>query len=313
MILEQYQEIKFRKDTLGLIALANQIIENYQAQGLDLTLRQLYYRLVAADVIPNKQTEYDRLGRIISDARLAGLVAWDAIVDRTRNMKANPHWGTPGEIMQAAASGYARDKWADQIYRPVVLVEKEALEGVVAQIGDQLDVPYEACKGYFSQSEMWGLAKRCLRWMKKSRGAHTNPRGQHPIILHLGDHDPSGIDMTRDIQDRLEMFCGCPIVVRRLALNMPQIEQYDPPPNPAKQTDSRFSDYADKFGDESWELDALEPDVLMELISDAVSEYRDDEKWERAVRREARERKVLEAAAGNWNRVEQLFASSLEE
>lgn len=78
------------------------------------------------------------------------------------------------------------------------------------------------------------------------------------VILHLGDHDPSGIDMTRDISDRLELF-GADVEVKRIALNWDQIDEFTPPPNPAKLSDSRAGAYIAEYGDESWELDALEP------------------------------------------------------
>ena len=84
------------------------------------------------------------------------------------------------------------------------------------------------------------------------------------MIIHLGDHDPSGIDMTRDIQERLQMF-GADVYVKRVALTMNQIGTYNPPPNPAKITDSRASKYIDEYGNESWELDALEPQVITDL------------------------------------------------
>lgn len=220
MLYEKYIEKNFRAASLTLIEKAKKIMITYAEAGLDLTLRQLYYRLVAAAVIPNHQKQYDNLGALLSDARLAGLLPWDVMVDRTRSMKANSHWDNPASIMDAVAYSYGLDLWSDQENRPIVLVEKEALEGIVAQTAGELDIPYEACKGYFSQSEMWSLGKKCLRYLSE---------GQTPVILHLGDHDPSGIDMTRDIETRLSLFVGERVEVKRLALNMSQVEQYQPP------------------------------------------------------------------------------------
>src|ERR1700722_6974774 len=120
-------------------------------------------------------------------------------------------------------------------------------------------------------------------------------RGQRPIVFHLGDHDPSGIDMTRDNYDRLSMFAGAPVQVVRRALNMPQVEEYDPPPNPAKLTDSRARDYIDKYGDECWELDALDPAMLRDLIRDAVLRIRDREKWDAALAQEVDDLRYLDS------------------
>jgi len=204
------------------------------------------------------------------------------------------HWTHPSEIIQSAAQSFRIDKWADQEHRPEVWVEKDALVGIVERICRELDIPFLACRGYTSQSEMWSSAMRLQRLADEC--------GQTPIILHFGDHDPSGIDMTRDITDRLRMFMGG-IEVRRVALNMNQVEEFNPPPNPAKSTDARFSSYLELFGDESWELDALEPAVLVQLITDNVLEMRDEEKWERSVAREAEYIAQLDDAADRWDEV----------
>jgi hypothetical protein len=288
-----YVDKKFNPEHLGLIRTANAIVADYQAQGFDLTLRQVYYQMVARDIIPNTQQSYKRLGDIINDARLAGQVDWLAIVDRTRNVRGNTHWESPEEIIGASARGYAIDRWAKQPVRPEVWVEKDALVGIVGGICRELDVPFFSCRGYTSSSEMWSGAMRLLKWTRK---------GQRPMIFHLGDHDPSGKDMTRDILDRMELFMGG-LKVERLALNMNQIEEYNPPPNPAKITDSRSTKYIDEFGEESWELDALEPTVITELIRENVEGVRDQALWDEAVEEEEEARKVLTAASENWEEV----------
>ncbi len=305
-----YRNFSFRTDTLAMIRKANEIIEEYQAQGFDLTLRQLYYQLVSRDIIPNKVSEYKRLGSIINDARLAGLIDWEAIVDRTRNLRSLSHWSSPSSIIESAAYSFRIDKWADQKYRPEVWIEKDALVGVIANVCEQNDVPYFSCRGYTSQSEMWGAAQRLLRYQNGTTGESLGSvnRRQTPVILHFGDHDPSGKDMTRDIVERLEMFTGRAIHVHRLALNFDQIEQYNPPPNPAKETDSRFQAYMLEFGDESWELDALEPTVIAGLIQRAIDDLRDADKWDAAVAQEDEKRELLSRAATHWTKVEKTLA-----
>lgn len=295
---QAYITKKFRAESLERIAVANSILEEYARQGFDLTLRQLYYQFVARGYIPNRQEEYDRLGSLINDARLAGLVDWDHIVDRTRNLRENPHWTSPSSIIRSAALSFQVDKWATQPCRVECWIEKDALVGVIAGICNQLDVPYFSCRGYTSQSELRAAAMRMRGY---ARG------GQEPVLLHLGDHDPSGIDMTRDIGDRFAMFMGG-IEVRRLALNFDQIELYDPPPNPAKQTDARFASYVAQHGDESWELDALEPTVIEQLVEDAVRSVIDEEAWEEAEAEEGEGKSVLTRAAVRWDEVAELLA-----
>lgn len=290
-----YQEKKFRVETLALINLCNDIIRQYMAQGYTLTLRQLYYQLVSREIIPNTERDYKRLGSIVNDARLAGLIDWDAIEDRGRNQEGNTNWHSPDQIIEAAYSSYRRDWWEGQEYRPRVWVEKAALLGVVAPICLQLDVPYYACRGYNSQSEQWRSGREFLRDLD---------RGQAPVVLHFGDHDPSGIDMTRDNTERLAMFAGRTIIVKRIALNMDQIKQYAPPPNPAKTTDSRFLDYSMIYGDESWELDALDPPVIAGLIRAEVEQLINFDVLREVQQRERTEKAKLRVLFENWDDIQ---------
>jgi len=182
-----------------------------------------------------------------------------------------------------------------------VWVEKEALANVVGRVSEELDVPYFCCRGYVSQSEMWSAAQRFMR-MQSS--------GRNIVLLHLGDHDPSGIDMSRDIEERLNLF-GVNFnhfEFRRIALNMEQIQSFNPPPNPAKLTDSRANSYVRQFGDESWELDALEPRVIHSLIEDNVLEFRDETSVREVLERVDREKQVLRAVANDWNKVYEQYS-----
>lgn len=285
-----YIDKNFSAQSLAMIERCNGVIADYQSQGFSLTLRQLYYQMVSRNIIENTERSYKRLGDLVSNARLAGLIDWHAIEDRGRNLRENSHWVTPASIISSARESYALDKWKNQEYRPEVWVEKQALEGVVARACEDLDVPHFACKGYNSQSEQWSAAMRLKRYLAG---------GQTPIIFHLGDHDPSGIDMTRDNRDRLEMFMGG-VEVERLALNMDQVNQYQPPPNPAKESDSRFANYIELYGDESWELDALEPQVLVDLIQGAILSIRDERKWEEVVLQEEEHIRQLRNVEMRW-------------
>lgn len=286
MTFKCYIPKKFRAEALATIQTANEIMESYASKGFSMTLRQVYYQFVARGLIENSDASYNRLGGLLSDARLAGLVSWDHLEDRDRNLMGLSSYNTPQGYIRAQCSvaGYRRDLWEDQPMRPEVWVEKKAMVDVVGQICNRLRVDFFACKGYVSQSEQYVAGQRLRGYVM---------RGQRPIVFHLGDHDPSGLDMTRDNTERLSMFAGTPVQVVRLALNMDQVNQYDPPPNPAKVTDSRFEDYQRKYGDESWELDALEPQVIQNLIENNVTRVRNYDKWSEALRQEALERQEL--------------------
>lgn len=322
---------RFTPASLALIVRARAICEEYQEQGLDLTLRQVYYQFVSRGYLPNKDTEYKRLGAVISDARLAGLLDWNHIIDRTRNLRGNSHWSSPDEIVQAAAGSYMRERWEGQPTRVEVWIEKDALVGVLQAVCPRLDVPYFSCRGYTSQSEVWAAAARLRSYVEDDGASRV-------VVIHLGDHDPSGIDMSRDIEDRLRLFWAVdaglvdpeqvkselidgsleeniratvadldeeelPLTINRIALNMDQVRRYKPPPNPAKITDSRAEGYIRKFGNESWELDALDPKRLIDLVENAVLAERDEDIWDVTLGRERRERSALQDAARRWNEV----------
>lgn len=137
---EQFQSFDFRKDTLQVIQQANDIIEEYQHQGYELTLRQLYYQFVARDLIPNSQKSYNRLGNIISDARLNGDIDWDAIKDRTRYLQGNSHDTDPASAIEYAADSYKINLRKGQPVYVEAWVEKEALADVVGKACRPLDV-----------------------------------------------------------------------------------------------------------------------------------------------------------------------------
>lgn len=291
-----YVEKNFRSDSLALIDRINSVIEEYELQGYSLTLRQCYYQLVARGVILNNERSYKNTGNLINDARLAGLIDWNAIEDRTRNLQRLPHWSSPKSIIESASYQYRKNIWENQDYYVEVWVEKEALANVVGRVADGLDVPYFCCRGYVSQSEMWSAAQRFMLQQEC---------GKTVVLIHLGDHDPSGIDMSRDIEERLRLFGvdDDTFIFRRIALNMEQIELFNPPPNPAKLTDSRCGSYISKYGYESWELDALEPKVIHDLITDNVTEFWDIDEVQRVRDLVAKEKSVMESVANDWNKI----------
>lgn len=324
-----YERHNFKQTTLDIIDTANAVCARYAAQGFDLTLRQLYYVFISEDLFPNSwidraynrrnglgeetkntQKNYNRLGNAIDKARKAGLLDWDYITDRTRNLRGLKHYKGASEYVKEGSTLLQIDKWEDQPNRPEVWVEKDALVGVLQSVCPNEDVDFFSCRGFTSSSEMWGAAQRIRRIINS---------GQRFVLIHMGDHDPSGIDMTRDIQERIAMFLTKDLQVhdgnsysdahdivsgafeyRRIALNMPQIERFRPPPNPAKTTDSRYESYRELYGDDSWELDALPPDRLVGLVRAHIKDVRDAALWKAQVEREDGFRKELATLARHW-------------
>lgn len=304
----KYADIKFSPDRRTIVDQAIARIATYSDQGYSLTLRQLYYIFVSEDLFPaswadketgstNNERSYKKLGDIIGDARMAGLIDWHAIEDRTRGVNGLAHWETASEIVGACASQYRLDKWVGQTHRVEVWVEKDALKGVVQKAADEEDVQYFSCRGYTSLTAIWDAGQR----LKRHAG-----NGQRPVVLHLGDHDPSGIDMSRDIEERVAQFMdghGTELIFQRIALNMDQVRKYRPPPNPAKVTDSRFKAYQNEHGDESWELDALKPKMLHDLIVSKIREYRDDVAFKNRQSIERTNKSELERASEQWGQI----------
>jgi len=304
---------RFSHDKKVIIDLVNDILSEYQAEGYDLTVRQVYYQFVTRDFFPddrrwrqipdtkkwvkdpngtkNAPPNYKWLDDIMTDGRMAGLIDWDMIVDRGRETVTPTTWKDPAEIVNAAAQTFALDKWEDQLNHVEVMIEKQALEGVLIPVCQRLGIRFTANKGFSSASTLYETSKRLTGF---------SGRGKTTWVLYLGDHDPSGINMTRDVTRRLELFSGRSIIVDRLALNMDQIQSLNLPPSPAKEKDSRYQDYIVRFGNDSWELDALEPRQLAGIVTDAVERLRDNIAWSDAVKREESMRKELQAFADSY-------------
>jgi hypothetical protein len=288
---ETFLAHSFRQKTLARIARANEILGEYADQGFVLTLRQLFYQFVARQLIDNRQEAYDALGDTMTNARNAGRVDWDYIEDRTRDLQNYAAYSSLAEALKETADFYRRDLWATQAYRPEIWIEKSALIGVIEPACRRWRIPHIAVRGYNSVSELYVGGKRFARHAEQ---------GYTPIVLYLGDHDPSGLDMGRNIREKLSLYARVPIDVRRIALNRDQVSDLDLPPNPAKETDSRFDQYVEENGADCWELDALSPTVIDGLLEEAVSELVDEEAWDLALRREEREKIRLAGIADGF-------------
>lgn len=309
MARETFIPKRFNAEHQRIIDHAVELLEDMREQGFAVTLRSLYYMFVAEERwFPNTLQSYKRFGGIISDARLAGEIDWDLMEDRVRNVEKLAHWADPQNVMEAVVEHYREDLWLGQERRVHVRIEKDALIGVIEPVCKRWRVPYVACRGNTSQSEAYTAGKLFEREIDE---------GLWPLVLYLGDHDPSGIDMTRDNETRLAMFAGQSVEVRRIALNRDQIDRHRLPGNPAKLTDSRAGvrrdgsivpgSYVDLHGYDSWELDALKPTIMERLISDAVAEVIDPDVWAERQALEDHNKAILSAVLHRWDEVEQMF------
>lgn len=271
---------------LALIGIANEIVSDYQAQGYRLTLRQLFYQMVSRTIIPNTERAYKNLGDTISDGRLVGMLDWNAIEDRIRVPRVPQQFDSLSDLVDAALQAYRLLRWEGQKHYVELWVEKDALAGVLAPLASQYHVTLMVNRGYSSQSAMYESADRFKQATDQEKDC---------VLLYLGDHDPSGEDMVRDIQDRMDIF-GAEVEVRKVALTMAQVKHYNPPPNPAKLSDSRADGYIALHGASSWEVDALPPDVLQGTIRGQIERLLDSQKMGRIIAKEKRDKKALREA-----------------
>lgn len=337
----KFRDIRLSKQNKERLHVINSIVEDYQAQGYRLTLRQLYYQLVSRDIVPNKASEYGKLSNLLKEGRMSGQVDWDAIEDRLRKPSSPSSWESPKDIMKSAISSFALPRLAGQANYIETWVEKDALSGVLKRVTEPYHVPIMVNRGYSSVSAMYDA------YLRFSSALLT---GQKVTILYLGDFDPSGMDMIRDVKDRILEFIlndselmevaekmvgfgeshpteeqdalhtemydtykyderALPFIqltteddykyvntakaylyscfeVIPIALTRDQINQYDPPPNPAKTTDPRSGKFISEEGDTSWEVDALKPEVLANILESHILDLLDLEKYKAVVAQE---------------------------
>jgi len=288
-----YEDWNPKPESLEKLKLVNEIIEEYQAQGYVLTLRQLYYQLVARAYIANTERDYKNLGTLVTKGRMAGLISWQAVEDRLRGHKVTHTQEDTDQLIRDLPWYITFDQWARQEHYVEVWVEKEALGNVIQRACNPLQVTHMSCKGYMSASAAWRAGRRFKRKLDEGKQCH---------LIHLGDHDPSGIDMTRDNQERVDLFSEAQglVDVHRIALNMHQVDEFDPPPNPAKESDSRAAGYVAVYGRTSWELDALEPSFIEKIITDKIEGLIDWDIWNETAEKEQEVKAMLGRLGDRW-------------
>lgn len=299
---EQFREKKLSKEKLILLHQMEVIIVEYQSQEIKLTLRQLYYQLVARGLIPNQVKEYQKLSCLLTDARYNGDVDWEVIEDRIRVPDIPSEWEDVLELIRSAKQSYRLPRWEDQEYYVELFTEKDALSSVLSPIATKYHISFCVNRGYTSASAIYDLSKRVIDKIEQ---------GKKVKILYLGDHDPSGLDMVRDIKTRLTELLEQGddfhsfdenVEIIPVALTKEQINKYNPPPNPAKITDPRAKWYISEYGNKSWEVDALKPEIMIKIVEDAIVELVDLEKYKKIIQKEKKDMEKLEKFAKQLNK-----------
>lgn len=257
-----------------------------------LTLRALYYQLVSIGMT-NSLQHYKRVVNAMIDARRSGIVDYDQFSDRDREMVGETRWQetiledeieNAKESIQGWMTSYFKNRWENQENYVEVFIEKKALEGVFAKPCRRHAVALGACKGYPSLTFLHEATQR----FKSAERA-----GKNPIILYFGDYDPSGEDIPRSIQENIREL-GCEgIEVRRIALMDHQVREWNLPPAPTKETDSRSKNWN---GIGQVELDAVRPEKLTRLLNDAIAEVFDERAYAELQEQEDEETEIYREA-----------------
>ncbi len=329
MSYEAFNPYRPSANAKHIIWTARDIIEEYQQQNLVLTLRQLYYQFVARGIIENSDKSYKRLGSTIAKARMGGLLDWDAIEDRARQPVLWSQYNKASDAVYRALQAFRLPRLKGQRTYVELWVEKDALAGVLRPIAAEYHVTLMVNRGYSSVSAMKEAADRIRRCVDRYGSYNA-------AILYLGDLDPSGEDMVRDIRERLTVFLNeglivnwyqkseggerhpvvekqeeaskrkpvIPLGVEKLALTMPQVKKHDPPPNPAKLSDTRAKAFIAKYGRQSWEVDALSPPILRQIITSGFTKHLDLDLMEEIKQKEEVECSAIQDAIHNLHEYE---------
>jgi hypothetical protein len=252
------------------------LIRAYNSQGIRPTLRQVHYRLASERVggYQNTKACYKTLSDRLVKARMGGLIPWGSLADHVRYrwwFKPSGQTVNIDELVERATEGLGEDPWEAMGKRIVVWLEKDALAELIYDAVGGFYIPLAVSRGYSS----WTFIYDNLDIF------HSDCEAK---VLYLGDHDPSGIDIERFTGEAVEYF-GVDLTLKRIALTYGQVLSYNLLPNPTKKADPRAEEYVARYGDQCWELDALEPTELQRIVKEAVEAEIDPKIWSEVIER----------------------------
>lgn len=269
------------------------LVREYQEQNIIQTLRGYYYDLLPS--IPNAIAVYKRIGKLVSDLRYAGLLDWSAMEDRARKVEIPLEFENLKERVDLAIHNFRLPRWSNQDKYIELVSEKDTMYSRLAPLTNKYHIPLCINRGYASSSVVYDLSKRLIENLEG---------GKEVVLLYVGDHDASGLDMIRDIEKRLTEFLedGREYIepnfkIVHVTLTKEQIKKYKLPPNPAKLSDTRAKAYIKEHGNISWEVDAMKPQIMREIVELEIQKHIDVDKYNAWIKREDKEKKALEVFA----------------
>jgi hypothetical protein len=271
------------KSTIKLIEAMYKIAE----EAKPITGRGIGYKLFAASLTDSMaDCEMNRVYRALKLAREDRTIPWEWIVDETRELELISTWENGAQF--ASNYFYRRDLWQTQPKRVEVWCEKGTIRGVLWPVLAKLGVGLRVMHGFTSATSVW---EAC------NLGNDRRPL----VALYIGDWDPSGLCMSEtDLPKRIKEYGGDHIEFRRIALT---VDQTGPLPSfsvETKKGDKRYKWFKANYGDKCWELDAMDPRQLRDLVEDEINALIDRPLWEQQEALQAREKQSIELQLRQW-------------
>ncbi len=250
-----------RGATLDLLDAIGRVLDDY-ADHLPITARQVFYRLVVLGSIEKAERDYGRLVDVLGRARRARRIPMEAIRDDGVTTAGGTGWSSPERFLDAVvaeARGYVGDLTLGQPVAVEVWVEAAGMVPQVVRVADDYGIRVHSSSGFDSITAKHDAARRVLG------------RSRPTVVLHVGDHDPSGCSIVDSAAEDVTAFArdlGSPagsVRFARLAVTPDQIARHDLPTAPQKATDTRGDRMA-----ETVQAEALPPDVLAQEVRDGI-------------------------------------------
>ena len=273
-----------QKQSLELLIQVKEIIESYD---FPLTLRQIYYQLVAKQIIPNQQKYYMKLSRLCVIGRDESILPEGAFADRLRQVDKPSSWFNLPDYIETVKYAYRKDKWQEQDAYIEIWTEKDALRGVLTKVTYSYDVPLMVVRGQVSRTAIYESYERFAEKINEDKDCY---------LYYAGDFDPSGMSIYHSLVERIKGHgdAGQYVTFKRIALTPEQIKEYRLPSDPAKQADPNYRRFVSEYGDNVVELDSLPPDVLRDIVEHCIAEHIDRELLIQVEETETKERGRLQ-------------------
>jgi hypothetical protein len=247
-----------------------------------ITLRGLFYRVVSTGFLPSTDKEhYSRVGRIVTRMRRQGIIRYSWIVDSLRSTVKPSSWSGLEDFAETVRNSYRKDFWTRQENYVHVFCEKDAIAGVIQPVTREYDVALSPVRGYCSESFAYEIASQ---WKQIEKPIYA---------AYLGDYDPSGFDIERDLKGKLESLSGRKFEWVRLGVNRDDFERYNLVRLVPKKSDRRFAKFAKQHGNDCAEIDAIPANMLRDSVRDFIESHVDQCEWGRLQEIEAIEKETF--------------------